>query len=389
MRKLWLFILVLISVVGCSTNKSGFELSGNLENSNGEVLVLKMMTMNNLEIVDSAKLDESGKFTITGKLEAPNFFILQKDANNYITLIMHPGEKVQISGDAAKNLIDNYEIKGSEDSRLLKEYTGRLRASILELSDMGKVYQDSINSPGLPQLIEEFDVRSNEIGEEMRAFTLNFIDANTGSMATLMALYQQLAPQQYILDPFTDIAYYENVDSILYGKYPESEPVQTLHQHVADFKEQIKIMEVRDGILGIGATPPDIALPDPNGDTLRLSDLRGKVVLLDFWAAWCGPCRKENPNLVSNYKQFHKKGFEIFQVSLDKTKEDWLKGIEDDKLQDWLHASDLQFWNSSVVQAYNIESIPASFLIDRDGRIIAKDLRGTSLGIKLAELFSE
>jgi len=227
------------------------------------------------------------------------------------------------------------------------------------------------------------------LGNEMRDFTISFIEDNPESLASLMALYQQLAPRQYILDPMTDIEYYEKVDESLYSLYPESEPVITLHSHVTDLKERIKVEEARNSAVTPGTVPPDIALPTPDGDTIRLSSTKGKVVLLDFWAAWCSPCRQENPNLVTNYNKYKEKGFDIFQVSLDKDMESWVKGIKDDGLGAWNHVSDLKYWQSSVVPVYNIQGIPANFLLDREGKIIATNLRGRDLGAKLEEVFAE
>ncbi len=205
----------------------------------------------------------------------------------------------------------------------------------------------------------------------------------------MIALFQQVSPNQYVLDPTTDFVYYETIDSILYEKYPQSELVKSLHQNVEDMKESMKLAELRNNMLGKGKTPPEIALPNPDGDTLRLSSTKGKVVLLDFWAAWCSPCRRENPNLVANYKKYNKKGFEIFQVSLDKTRENWMNGIKEDGLEKWLHVSDLKYWNSSVVPMFQIEGIPTSFLLDREGNIIAQNIRGDALGAKLEEIFSQ
>jgi peroxiredoxin len=137
---------------------------------------------------------------------------------------------------------------------------------------------------------------------------------------------------------------------------------------------------------GEGSEAPEILLPSPEGDTIALSSTRGKVVLLDFWASWCLPCRKENPNLVKAYNLYSKKGFQIYQVSLDKTKDAWTKGIKDDQLDKWIHVSDVKYWNSVVVPLYKIESIPTNFLLDKNGRIIASNLRGEQLEKKLAEI---
>jgi thiol-disulfide isomerase/thioredoxin len=135
-----------------------------------------------------------------------------------------------------------------------------------------------------------------------------------------------------------------------------------------------------------GAMAPEINLATPEGPSLALSSLRGKYVLIDFWASWCGPCRRENPNVVKTYANYKDKGFEIYGVSLDQNREAWLKAIETDKLV-WKHVSDLQYWSSAGAQAYQVNSIPQTFLLDPAGRIIAKGLRGAALDQYLAQLF--
>lgn len=138
--------------------------------------------------------------------------------------------------------------------------------------------------------------------------------------------------------------------------------------------------------LNIGDIAPQIALPDPSGKVIPLSSLRGKYVLIDFWASWCGPCRGENPNNVVMYNKYKSKGFEIYGVSLDAKKDAWEQAIRQDQLS-WIHVSDLGFWQSSVVSQYSFQSIPFTVLVDKNGRIIAKDLRGPTLEAKLQELF--
>ncbi|MBP1673212.1 MAG: alkyl hydroperoxide reductase/Thiol specific antioxidant/Mal allergen [Bacteroidetes bacterium] len=139
----------------------------------------------------------------------------------------------------------------------------------------------------------------------------------------------------------------------------------------------------------IGAMAPDLAFSNPEGKILKLSDLRGKVVLLDFWASWCRPCRMENPNVVKDYHKYHEKGFEVFSVSLDKDKNSWIKAIQDDGLVWPNHVSDLKYWSSEAAAIYGVTSIPATFLIGKDGRIIAKNLRGEALGSALEELLGK
>ena len=139
----------------------------------------------------------------------------------------------------------------------------------------------------------------------------------------------------------------------------------------------------------VGSIAPDLEFPNPDGKIIKLSDLRGKYVLIDFWASWCGPCRKENPNVVAMYHKYKDKGFEIFSVSLDRDKAGWVGAIEKDRLVWPNHVSDLKSWSSEAAKIYGVRSIPATFFIDKDGRILAKDLRGAALDDMLKKVFQE
>jgi peroxiredoxin len=192
------------------------------------------------------------------------------------------------------------------------------------------------------------------------------IDKNSDKYASLMAI-QALEPDKY-----SDV--YRNLDAGLGKKYPNDKNVKLFHDVVQSMMATT-----------VGQPAPDINLPSPEGKEIALSSLRGKVVLIDFWASWCGPCRKEMPNVVKAYSKFKARGFEIYGVSLDQDKSRWIEAIEKDGIT-WPQVSDLKQWSSEVVRQYNIQGIPFTILLDKEGKILAKNLRGPELEQKLAEV---
>ena len=198
---------------------------------------------------------------------------------------------------------------------------------------------------------------------------INYLLANKTDLAVLMFI--DLFPRDQYL------ALHQEIIKALYEKYP-TQPIVA---------ERYKIENSPANAGSVGALAPDLAFENPEGKILKLSDLRGKVVLLDFWAAWCRPCRMENPNVVNMYKKYNSKGFEVFSVSLDRDKASWVKAIQDDGLIWPNHVSDLKQWQSQAAKIYGVSAIPSTFLIDKEGKIIAKNLRGAALENALKELF--
>ncbi len=384
-KKLYLYLLIALVFSGCKNNF--VRISGTVVNPvNGTYIYLDELKSNELKTVDSMKISEKGVFNFKREVKQPSFYLLKQNNNNFLTMLVKPGEKIlmKVYNDSLNNPIS---LKGSEGTESMTEYNKALEATIKKLKGLNTIYTENSEKPGLPKLIETLDSLAQTYLGEINIYTKKYIDDNLSSLVSLVALYQQVAPSIYVLDPTKDLNYFVKVDSSLYSLYPDYEPVISLHEQVKELSAKMKGQTEPGPGSEAGTLAPEISLPDPKGDTIKLSSTRGSVVLLDFWASWCAPCRKENPNLVNAYNTYHKKGFQIFQVSLDKTKDAWIKGIEDDHLDKWIHVSDVKYWQSVVVPLYKIESIPCNFLLDKEGRIIATNLRGEQLQTRLASIF--
>ena len=384
-KKLFFYLFIALVFVACKHNT--VKISGTVVDPvTGSYLILDELNSNELKPIDSVKISTAGTFSFKRELKQPCFYLLKSNNNNFLTMLVKPGEKIsmKVHSDSLNYPIS---LNGSTGTESMAEYNRTLRITIKKLTGLNKIYQQNIDKPELPKVIESLDSLANIYLDEINTYTKKYIDENITSLVSLVALYQQVAPSVYVLNPSKDMKYFVKVDSSMSSLYPDYEPVKTLHEQVKEMSSKLTGPTKPAGESSSGTIAPEISLPTPAGDTIKLSSTRGSVVLLDFWASWCAPCRKENPNLVNVYNTFHKKGFQIYQVSLDKTKEAWEKGIQDDHLEKWIHVSDVKYWNSIVVPLYKVESIPCNFLLDKEGRIIASNLRGEQLQTKLAELF--
>jgi len=359
-------------------------ISGQLSNSSGEMVFLQDVNSGKGINLDSCKLNEKGEFSFQTKIPAKGFYNLTLGPGNFATLILDPSEKISITGDA-KNLGYTYKAQGSEDTKLYIDFNAYAMENRKKLNII-KQKQDSIQgvfqfyvnqnkdprkADSLSKILEPgFNKLSAEtmvLLKDADGYAASFIDKNPTSFANLAAL-------QLMSDKEASFVYFERVSDAMKKKFPDQKNLKAFYDYVDKMKR-----------LSIGSLAPEIKLNSPEGKEIALSSLRGKIVLVDFWASWCGPCRKENPNVKKIYAEFHSKGFEVFSVSLDKDKNAWVKAIADDKLT-WTHVSDLGYWQSSVVPLYDIKGIPMTVLLDKEGKIVAKNLRGEQLAAKVAEM---
>ena len=381
-----MFLFALLTVTGCKNNN--IEVKGKLSNpTSGDYLYLDELRSEKLVPVDSILLSDDGVFSFTRQTESPSFYLLRANQTSFLMMLLEPGQNIELNADFDSLNFPSY-ITGSKGTELMIGYNRKLQETIKKLSGLSEIYRQNLGSPGLNLVMDRLDSTAQTYLNDINSYTKKYINDNLNSLISLVALYQQVAPGESVLNPERDLKYYIKVDSALLHLYPDYEPVKSLHKEV---RELISRSDARDLVSPLSiqeAEAPEIALPDPQGNIIKLSSTRGNVVLLDFWASWCYPCRQENPNLVNAYNIYHSRGFQIYQVSLDKTREAWVKGIEDDHLEKWIHVSDIRYWSSVVVPLYKIEAIPTNFLLDKEGRIIASNLRGDMLLKKLGELFN-
>ena len=364
MKNIFIVTLLFLSIACTKTEeKKGFIVKGTIRNLIGTQITIQELTPKGLVFIDSATVAPDGSFEFNGNISERTFCVIQMN-NSAAVLVVDSMAEILLNIDANKP--EEYTVKGSSETEILKQLL-KVNNKYMQLVKTieGKYAQFGDNIPPVAvqeQIRAEYDsiVKAREV--EMQQTTLQIENSLVPYFAT-----------NYLM-PQANFDFLKQVDSKYYNEFAKSKYAQDLHK-------RIEIL----GKTAEGSLAPDIVLQDPFGKTISLSSLRGKTVLVDFWASWCRPCREESPNLVKAYNKYKIRGFEIFSVSLDDNRDAWQKAINDDKML-WTHVSDLMKWNSSVVNLYNIESIPFTVLIDAEGKIVAKNLRGKALEEKLAEI---
>jgi peroxiredoxin len=370
-------IFLILILVSCNREKSNFIVEGEVKDTKNIYIYLYKRSLSGTLPVDSAIIDNNGKFKLKGFTLQPNFYILFINKTQYINLLINPGDKIKVL-TGVDNFNRDYFIEGSKDSRLILKLVTQQARTLDRITELSIEYEDNLNNPEFPAIKARIDSIYEKIVNEHKKFSIEFIRENTGSLVSLMALYQQLGRKEPVFDSKKDFRYFEMVDSALFVKYPNSEAVIDLNRKVTEIRESLKVE--------VGKPAPALSLSDINGKPVSLSSLRGKVVLLSFWALWSDASLQETKYLHDIYKKFEPKGFEIYQVSLDRTRNSWLQAIDSLK-PSWIQVSDLAYWDSQAVKAYRIERLPANFLIDRKGIIIGKNLMHEELEEKLNLIF--
>ncbi|HKR05283.1 MAG TPA: TlpA disulfide reductase family protein [Bacteroidia bacterium] len=368
-------LMMILCITACSNSQAsnkeksgtGFIIIGNIAGLNNSDVYF-MHKENDVRVTDTVKV-RNNKFTYSGKADEPLMYYLDfvRDEKRERIEVFVENTNIQITGKI--DSLDWLKISGSKVHNEYEQYKKSLSSFTTKLDSISELYDKKAEAKD-EKAMTDLDNSYENMQKQMNIAVKKYISEHPSSYVSAFAAVTNFTVQ------------------------PELEELKSVFTLLDSVRQQTQYGKVlRDAIVAaqrtaIGAIAPDFSMKDTSDQLITLSSFKGSVTLLDFWAAWCGPCRKENPNIVKAYGKFHEKGLKIFAVSLDKDSSKWKKAIIKDNLT-WIHVSDLKYWSNDAASLYGVRSIPANFLLDKEGKIIARNLHGEDLEKKLAEIFDK
>ena len=360
-------IIISLIIISCKSGND-FTIDGTIDADDGSKVYILQADQNNQPFIKDSTVIKNSKFEFSGQAATPEISYFQVEGvNGYVLSIIEAGK---INAEIYTDNLTTSLVTGTRSNNDFNKYRDETKSLVENINNLASDQQQAIfnNNIELASKLRK-DISRNE--QEIMLYEWDFIINNEDSYMSALLLEVFMVENKV------------NKDSIIevYNTFSNRIKISNVGKNIADLLRQY------EDPINVGELAPDFTAPSLDGGNVTLSENLGKVTLIDFWAAWCRPCRIENPNLVRLYKKYNSSGLQIIGVSLDRTKEQWEKAISDDNLP-WIHVSNLDFWNDPVARMYSIRAIPQSFLLDENGYVIAKNLRGLSLEQKVESALS-
>lgn len=364
--------IIILSILGCNKNQNGYFLSGELKNIEDGTMVYVSDLDQNMQPskIDSVQI-KNGKFELDmAEVENSNLSFLSVEGYNGNVIFISENESIHF--EIYKDSLPTSKVDGGKENEVFYTYLDHLKGLRKQVMEIGQEMREVMASSRDVGAIERLQEKEQELRTTDITYKKKFVEEHPDKFVSVLVLTDMMnmgSPPNEVKELYATLS--ENATKGSLAKSLEND----LNKRSA---------------VDIGSKAPEFSAPNPEGERISLKDSMGKVTLIDFWAAWCKPCRVENPNIVKTYNKYHEKGFNIIGVSLDREgdRDKWVKAIEDDKLT-WPQVSNLQFWQDPVAQLYGIQAIPAQFILDENGIIVAKNLRGDALDAKIKELLEK
>lgn len=373
MRKFFM-LSILALLASCEEDKEGYYISGTVENANeGQKIYVSELNESNTQTVPVDTIEvKNGQFEVDlPEKDAPtiSFLSLEGTRGN----VLYIADNTPITFSIYPDSLYATKVSGGADNEILYRYLGEIQETNRKMGEAREAMRQAFSEQDTEK-IKSLQEQQEAVADQDKISKKELVQENPNSIVSVMVLQDMINTRMYSASELRSL-----FDS-LSPQVREMSLAKSLDQN-------LKNMSRTD----IGNKAPDFSAKTPEGEELALQDVLGKVTLVDFWASWCKPCRVENPNIVNVYQKYHDQGFNIIQVSLDRPgqKDNWVNAIKEDNLGEWNHVSNLMFWQDPIAAQYGVRAIPAAFLLDENGTIIAKNLRGQALEDKVSEVLQK